>query len=88
MPPGTWTEDELPKTAEKFMNILEVYVDDFIAIVQTHNVHNLQHISRGLLETIHKVFLPPKVTQHPGGDSILEKKLKEREGNGMGAKKS
>ena len=46
VPPGKWTEDKLSETAKKFMNLLEVYIEDSIAISKTRNVHNLQHISR------------------------------------------
>lgn len=80
LPPDQWPEDTLADTCEKFLEMIEVYVDDFIGIAQTRNVDWLRHLSRSLLHAIHQVFPPPAVTGHSGGDSVSEKKLEKGEG--------
>ena len=72
-----WLDEGRTDTTEKFMKLLKVYVDKFIAISQPFNVYHLHHISLGLLEVICEVFPPPAATKHPRGD--IFKKLKEKE---------
>lgn len=79
MPPDQWPEDELAETCERFFEMIEVYVDDFIGIAQTRDPGRLHHLSRLLLHAIHQVFPPPNVTGH-AGDSVLKKKLQKGEG--------
>ncbi|KAL7545707.1 hypothetical protein ACHAWF_009056, partial [Thalassiosira exigua] len=63
-----------------FLQLLEVYVDDFAQMVQAPNVDALRHCSRAVLHAIHSVFPPPDITGHAGEDPISLKKLLEGEG--------
>ncbi|KAL7545534.1 hypothetical protein ACHAWF_008883 [Thalassiosira exigua] len=63
-----------------FLQLLEVYVDDFIQLVQTNDEEALRHCSRAILHGIHSVFPPPEVTGHAGEDPVLLKKLLDGEG--------
>ena len=83
MPP----EARLPATANMsgtkaiaFLQLLEVYVDDFIQLAQTSDPAALRHLSRALLHGIHSVFPPPAISGHNGEDPISQKKLIEGEG--------
>ena len=85
-----WTMPEelrLPDTtkmtgtqAAAFLQMLEVYVDDYLQLAQTKEPEVLRHCSRALLHGIHSVFPPPAVTGHNGGDPVSVKKLKAGEG--------
>ena len=41
---------------------------------------HLQSISRAMLHGAYAVFPPDEITEHPGGDSITEKKIDKGEG--------
>ena len=60
--------------------IIEVFVDDFIGCTNDTNDSHLTSISRSMLHGIHSIFPPNEVTNHPGGDSIAEKKIDKGEG--------
>lgn len=68
------------RSAATFLQMLEVYVDDFIQLVQSKDPAVLRHCSRALLHGIHSVFPPPEVSGHNGEDPVSLKKLLEREG--------
>jgi len=68
------------KSGAQFLQLLEVYVDDFIQLVQSSDPAVLLHCSRALLHGIHSVFPPPAITGHNGQDPISLKKLMEGEG--------
>ena len=81
MPPhALWPESSLHSTCTNFLQILEVYVDDFCSIFQTSDVAHLRHVSCALFHSIHSVFPPPEITGHTGGDPVSLKKLLEGEG--------
>ena len=63
-----------PQTT-KFLTLLEVYVDDFIALVHTTDPAALRTISRTLLHAIDNVFPGPKVTGSSMGPAVSHKKL-------------
>ena len=65
--------DELP--ANNLFRFLEVYIDDFIGVIQSREPDKLLQFSRALLHGIHSVFPPPDITGHGGHDPISEKKL-------------
>ena len=69
-----------PKQGKAFLQMLEVYVDDFIQLAQTTDQEELRHLSRALLHGMHSVFSPPSVTGHSGEDSVSIKKLLEGKG--------
>ncbi|KAL7535679.1 hypothetical protein ACHAXR_009955 [Thalassiosira sp. AJA248-18] len=68
------------KQGAKFLQLLEVYVDDFIQLAQTSDRNALLHCSRALLHGIHSVFPPLDITSHSGEDPISLKKMLEGEG--------
>ncbi|KAL7525691.1 hypothetical protein ACHAXR_001116, partial [Thalassiosira sp. AJA248-18] len=68
------------KQGIKFLQLLEVYVDDVIQLAQTSDREALLHCSRALLHGIHSVFPPPAITGHSGEEPISLKKLLEGEG--------
>lgn len=63
------------------IRLIEVYVDDYIAMTNDASKQNLLHFSRCMLHGIHSVFPPPDVTGHNGEDPIAQKKLKAGEGH-------
>ncbi len=63
-----------------YLNLFEVFVDDFIAATNNSSATHLRNIARTMLHAIHSVFPPPEVTGHPGGDSISVKKILKGEG--------
>jgi hypothetical protein len=67
-------------TPQELANLIEVFVDDYIAISNAASKEQLLHISRAMLHGIHSIFPPPDVTGHAGEDPIAQKKMKEGEG--------
>ena len=65
------------KVGATFLHMLEVYVDDFIQLVQTSDPMKLRHLSRALMHGIDSVFPPPDISGHNGEEPISVKKLKE-----------
>ena len=61
-------------------NLLEVFVDDFIAATNNTKEAHLQHFTKAILHGIHSVFPPPEITQHPGEDPISQKKMMQGDG--------
>ena len=59
---------------------MEVFDDDFIAMTNNLTTAHLRRLSRCMLHGVHSIFPPPEVTNHVGGDSIVEKKLHKEEG--------
>jgi hypothetical protein len=80
LPPAKWPESYTETHGPKYMRVFEDYVDDFIAMAQTTNQLELQHLSRSLLHAVHSVFPPPAVTNHSGEESISMKKLLQGDG--------
>jgi hypothetical protein len=80
IPPGEWPADDVEAHADTFVQLLEVYVDDFIQLAQTEDRSQLEHLSRAILHAIHAVFPPPTITNHAGEDPIALKKLKQGDG--------
>ena len=74
LPPAKWPEATLASTCDKYLRVMEVYVDDFCTLVQTSDVNILRQVSRSLLHSIHSVFPPPAISGHSGGDPISHKK--------------
>ena len=82
LPPYMWEQYDKNEATEHFLTALqtfEVYVDNFIAVVQATHPTKLQHISRALLHAVHEIFPPPSETHHIGGDPISHKKLLNKE---------
>ena len=53
-----------------FKSLLEIFVDDFVGIVQTKDMNVLRHTTRAMLHAIHQIF-PPQEKDDP----ISHKKL-------------
>ena len=65
----------LDNTDEKFRHLMEVYVDDFILLLQTKSVTVLRDKTRNLLQAIYNTFSTQEINQQ--SDPISVKKLKE-----------
>ena len=62
------------------INLVEVFVDDYIAMTNDTSHKNILHLSRAMLHGIHSIFPPTSITGHNGEDPIAQKKLKAGEG--------
>ena len=68
------------QAASHIVNLLEVFVDDFIAATNNLTDTHLRHFSRAMLTGVHSVFPPPRISGHHGEDPVSQKKLKQGEG--------
>ena len=66
--------------AATYINLTEVFVDDFMGVTNNITTTNLRHFSRAMLYGVHSVFPPPDVSGHQGEDPISQKKLAQGEG--------
>ena len=60
---------------EAFLHLLEVYIDDFIALIQTTNEDHIKKLTRSLLNAISDIFPSPATTGSNMGPPISLKKL-------------
>ena len=58
-----------------FQKLLEVYIDDFIGLIQCKNEAQLRRFSRNILNAIYNTFPPPKVTGSEMGPPVSKTKL-------------
>jgi len=80
--PYTQTNDAfaaLPKTSERsgFLYLMEVFVDDFIALTIPGAQQHLNHVANSMMSGIHDVFPPAPTIED---DPISQKKLVKKEG--------
>ena len=72
---------KIPKTErdpnEAFLHLLEVYIDDFLALIQSTNEDHKTKLTRCLLNAISDIFPPPEITGSKMGPPISVKKLLE-----------
>ena len=68
------------QAAAQAVNLLEVFVDNFIAATNDTSSSNLTTFSKAILHDIHSVFLPPEVSTHQGENPISQKKMKQGDG--------
>ena len=73
-------ETDTTKHTTGLVTLLEVYVDDFIAVSNDIRHAQLRQLSRTMLHGIHAIFPPPEVTGHTGHDPIAYKKLIQGDG--------
>ena len=67
--------------AASFINLMEVFVDDFIGCTKNNaSFEHLQHFSRAMLYGVHSIFPPLEVMGHQGQDPISQKKVEQGEG--------
>ena len=69
-----------PTMPEITVDIIEIFVDDFIGTTNNADITHLFHLSRCMLHGIHVIYLHSEITQHGGGDSVLENKLNREDG--------
>jgi len=62
------------------LKLLEVYVDDFIGMIQGPSKNNLLHFTQAILHDIHKIFPPPTDATRPEDEPIALKKLQQGDG--------
>ena len=62
-------------TQTRFLTLLEVYVDDFIALIQATDPAHIRKVSRHLLHAIDNVFPDQTVTGSCMGPAVSTKKL-------------
>ena len=65
---------------DKFLKILEHFVDDFINIYQPKSEEHPLHLSRALFHGIHTVFPQPSLTKDDTPDKISEEILERGKG--------
>jgi len=74
----------IPPPAEEevrnLIRLLEVYMDDFIGLLQAPTHTELEHFTRAVLHGIHKVFPPPGPTDNQEDEPIALKKLRQGDG--------
>jgi hypothetical protein len=77
-----WTTVPLParlpsseNDKRKFLSVLEVYINDFIGLIQSTNTDHLLQFSRPILSAISNVFPPPEITNSSMGPAVSVKKL-------------
>ena len=66
--------------AAAFVNLVEVFVDDFVGATNNSDRTHLQHFSRAMLYGVHSIFPPPEVSGHHGQDPISQKKMDQGDG--------
>ena len=71
--PASLPESEHDKC--QFLSILEVYIDDFIGLIQSTDKTHLLRLSRTILSAITNVFPPPEITNSAMGPPVSVKKL-------------
>lgn len=62
-------------TKATFKHLLEVYIDDFIGLIQALSKANLRQFARCILHAIYNAFPPPKITKSAMGPAVTKKKL-------------
>ena len=61
----------------KVLQLLEVYIDDFIGMIQSTDKEQLLKFTRAILQGITEIFPPPEETGSVMGPPISPKKLEE-----------
>ena len=65
---------------EGLVTLIEVYFDDFKAMIKNTSHAHLLQISCAILHVVHAIFPPPAVTDHKGFDPVALSKLETVEG--------
>jgi hypothetical protein len=73
------TKLQPPLTTESdkrdLLQLIKVYINDFIGVIQSTNKSHLRQFSRPILDGITKVFPPPKLSRSKMAQPVSEKKL-------------
>jgi len=78
--PHAWAPTDLEDRLHNLNHLFELFIDDFVGLVQATDEDILRHHTRALFHGIHSIFPPVSVTGHKGEDPISEKKLDEGDG--------
>ena len=72
-----WSKLPDPTTlsTKTFLQLLEVYIDDFITLIQSTNIDDITQLTRCLLHAITDMFSPSESTGSKMGPAISEQKL-------------
>ena len=66
--------------SEGLVTLLELYVDEFIAMSNDIRHSHLEKLSRVMLHGIHAIFPPPEVTGHNVFYPVAEEKMSDGDG--------
>ena len=80
MPANNSTLPTVAQDLLNMINLIEVFVDDFIGCTDNLTKEHLLKFTRAMMHGMHSIFSPPSQTGHTGGDPISIKKLKQLEG--------
>ena len=72
------TSQQLTSTSS-FINLLELFVDDFIGMPYKISQEHLHHFFPAIIIGIHTTFPPPEVSGHQGQEPISEKHIYQGE---------
>ena len=72
---------------EKTLHLLEVYIDDFVGMIQSTNEDEIRRFTRCILKGITDIFPQPSETNSKMGPPISPKKLEEDGDHGRPVKK-
>jgi len=86
-PPGTFPTLS-PANRQHLVELLEVYVDDFIGLIQAPSSQWLEHFTRAILHGIHKIFPPPQSSKLEYNEPIALKNYTTEMASGKHPKKS
>ena len=75
------TEKQRHKIKElvTYTNLVELFVDDFIAATSNPSLSHLTHLSMSMLQWVYYISTPTKITKHRGQDQISQKQLSQGE---------
>jgi hypothetical protein len=71
-PPLTTESDK-----QDFLQLIEIYIDDFIGVIQSTNDSHIRQFSRRIKDGITKDFPPPELSGNKMAHPVSEKKLIE-----------
>ncbi len=80
LPPAGTFPDLMVDNHDHFLQLLDVYVNNFIGLLQAPSLAQALHFTCVILHGIHKVFPPAHITGHQDDKPIALKKL--HQGNG------
>jgi len=80
LPPPDLLPSIQDQNLPQLLQLLEVYVDNFIGLLQVPNITQAQYFTWVVLHAIHKVFPPAHVTGHINNEPVALKKPQAGDG--------
>jgi hypothetical protein len=78
--PTAWATQELKEYRLRILHLFEVFVDDYVALIQADSTTAVRHYTRALLHAIHQIF-PRANPGQEAEDPVSQKKLiRDKEG--------